>query len=491
MKIELNDIHKHFGPVRANDGITLTIPSGSIQGVLGENGAGKSTLMKILSGFFQQDSGEITLDERRVEIASPSDAMTQGVGMLHQDPLDIPAMSVLENFVAGYPTGLVPDMRQARRSLEELAEEFGFAVDPDAYVDALTVGERQQIEILRLLWLGADALILDEPTTGISAQQKSKLFSLLRRLAEGGKTVIFVSHKLEEVEELCDQVAVLRRGKLVGTSEPPHEMSELVKMMFGEELPRAEKPVIDKGRVLLELKDLALEEHSLQVTGVDLQVCAGEVIGLAGMEGSGQESLLRACAGLIRPVSGQVRVDGEDMTGRSYRAFLGKGVAYMPAARLEEGLIPGLTISDHFLLVGEHGGPFIDAAQGAAEADSGIQEFNIKGRPDTLIEALSGGNQQRTLLALLRPHLRVILMEHPTRGLDVGSAMWVWSRLKERCSQGAAIFFISSDLDEILGYSDRILVFFGGEVSSPLDAATTSLELLGELIGGKGFEASS
>jgi ABC-type uncharacterized transport system ATPase subunit len=190
-------------------------------------------------------------------------------------------------------------------------------------------------------------------------------------------------------------------------------------------------------------------------------------------------------------VNGRVLVDGEDMTGRSYRAFLRKGVAYMPAARLEEGLIPGLTVSEHFLLIGEHEGAFIDSSQGRAAAERGITEFNIKGRPGTAIEALSGGNQQRALLALLRPNLRVVLMEHPTRGLDVGSALWVWSRLKDRCSRGAAIFFISSDLDEIMSYSDRILVFFGGQVSDPLDASEASLELLGELIGGKGFAASS
>lgn len=491
MKIELNQIHKYFGPVRANDGITLTIPSGTIQGILGENGAGKSTLMKILSGFIQQDRGTITLNGRQVQITSPSDAIRQGIGMLHQDPLDIPAMTVLENFVAGYPTGLVPDMGRARKSLEEIAAEFGFGVDPEAYVDALTVGERQQIEILRLLWLGADALILDEPTTGISAQQKLKLFAVLRRLAEEGKTVIFVSHKLEEVEDLCTQVAVLRRGKLVGTVGPPYETTGLVKMMFGEELPRPEHATMEKGRVMLELKDLALEEHRLQVTGVNLQVRAGEVIGMAGMEGSGQESLLRACAGLIRPVNGRVLVEGEDMTGRSYRAFLRKGVAYMPAARLEEGLIPGLTVSEHFLLIGQHEGAFMDPGRGRAEAERGIAEFNIKGRPGTAVEALSGGNQQRALLALLRPNLRVVLMEHPTRGLDVGSALWVWSRLKDRCSRGAAIFFISSDLEEIMGYSDRILVFFGGQVSDPLNASEASLELLGELIGGKGFAASS
>ena len=221
MNVELRNIHKHFGKVHANNDITLNIPAGVIQGILGENGAGKSTLMKVLSGYIHADSGEILLDGQPVRITSPADAIRCGVGMLHQDPLDFPPMRIIDNFILGQPGGLLPNRRQAEREFHELRTRFDFNINPDAYVDSLTVGERQQLEILRLLWLGARVLILDEPTTGISAAQKTKLFATLRILAEQGKTAIFVSHKLEDVEELCHRVAVLQRGRLVGEAAPP------------------------------------------------------------------------------------------------------------------------------------------------------------------------------------------------------------------------------------------------------------------------------
>ncbi len=487
MNIELKNIHKSFGSVHANAGIDLNVPGGTLQGLLGENGAGKSTLMKILSGFFQQDRGQILLEGRPVRINSPADAIRRGVGMLHQDPLDFPPMRVLDNFMIGHGGGLLPDRREARHSFQKLAADFDFALDLDAYVESLTVGERQQLEILRLLWLGARVLIFDEPTTGISEQQKDKLFRALKRLAAEGRTVLFVSHKLEEIEELCDRVAVLRRGRLVGEQEHPFDLDGLVKMMFGKEVSVGLREAVDMGEEVLRLEGLALEDRQTQITGVDLSVRAGEVIGLAGMEGSGQSSLLAACAGLIRPVSGRVVVDGEDMTGKSYQKFLRRGVTHMPAARLEEGLVPGLTITEHFLLARPADGPFIDWEVGSHLAEREIERFNIVGASDSNVESLSGGNQQRALLALLRPDRRLILLEHPTRGLDIESALWVWRELKQRCRQGTAIFFISSDLEEILRYSDRILVFFGGQVSAPLPAEDTSLETLGHLIGGRGF----
>ncbi len=489
MRVELKGIHKHFGPVRANDGVSLTVASGTIQGILGENGAGKSTLMKILSGFLQPDRGEIRLDGRAVRIDSPADAIRLGIGMLHQDPLDFPPMRVVENFVIGQPGGLVPDLRRACQELISLAERFDFSLNPEAYVESLTVGERQQLEILRLLWLGASVLIFDEPTTGISAQQKVRLFSALRRLAEQGKTIIFVSHKLEEVEELCHRVAVLRQGKLVGEAEPPYSTDRLVEMMFGKVIKMGARQKAQLGDPVLELENVVLEDYRLTIPDVNLQVRAGEVIGLAGMEGSGQQMLLRACAGLVRPVHGSIRVAGEDMTGKGYHAFLRRGVAYMPAARLEEGLVPGLSLTEHFLLSHDHGSLLVDWRKGLDLARARIEEFTIRGMPHSTVESLSGGNQQRALLALLRPDLRLLLLEHPTRGLDMESALWVWRKLKERCRQGTAIFFISADLEEILQYSDRILVFFGGEVSAPLDAERTSVEQLGQLIGGKGFQA--
>jgi simple sugar transport system ATP-binding protein len=488
MNVELRRIRKHFGPVQANREVDLQIPSGTIQGILGENGAGKSTLMKVLSGFIQADSGEILLDSRPVVIHSPADAIRYGVGMLHQDPLDFPPMRVIDNFLLGRPGGLFPDQRAAVRDFRALAAQFGFSLDPDAYIDALTVGERQQLEILRLLWLGARLLILDEPTTGISASQKEKLFATLRKLVGQGMTVIFVSHKLEDVEVLCHSVAVLRAGRLVGQAKAPFETKKLVEMMFGREITLGARQAAGGGEGVLSLTGLGLEDARLQMRGIDLAVGAGEVIGLAGMEGSGQDLFLRACAGLIRPVEGRVSVHGRDLTGKPYHPFKQNGVSFLPAARLEEGLIPGLSLAEHFVLAEHTRGVFIDHEWGRKLAEERIQSFNIRGTPLSPVESLSGGNQQRALLALLQVPLSLILLEHPTRGLDIESVIYIWSKLKERCRQGTAIVFISSDLEEILQYSDRVLVFFSGRVSRPLDAAGTTVEQLGNLIGGKGLD---
>ena len=491
MLVELRDINKTFGKVRANASISLEIPSATIQGILGENGAGKSTLMKIFSGFYTPDSGEIVLDGNPVVIRSPADAIRHGVGMLHQDPLDFPPMKLLDDFILGRVGGLFPNRRSAAMEFRELAERFGFSLDPEAYVDSLTVGERQQLEILRLLWLGARVLILDEPTTGISLPQKEKLFDTLKKLAAEGMTVIFVSHKLEDVEFLCDSAAVLRQGELVGTAEPPFETGRLIEMMFGKEVPLAPKNATRPGGKVLSVKTVSIEGVRLQIRGVDLTVHSGEVIGLAGMEGSGQSLFLGACAGLTQPIGGSFCLDEDerDMTGRSHLDFKKRGVAYLPAARLEQGLVPGLTLTEHFVLSEGMHGLFIDRKKAEALARERIALFNIKGTPESVVEALSGGNQQRALLALMRNPLSLILVEHPTRGLDIESTIYIWSKLKERCAQGTAIVFISSDLDEILQYSDRVLVFFAGQVSPPLGAETLSVERLGALIGGKGWES--
>jgi len=487
MNVELRNIHKHFGKVHANNDITLNIPAGIIQGVLGENGAGKSTLMKVLSGYIHMDGGEIFLDGKLVRITSPADAIRCGVGMLHQDPLDFPPMRIIDNFILGQPGGLLPNRRQAEREFHALRAQFDFHINPDAYVDSLTVGERQQLEILRLLWLGARVLILDEPTTGISAAQKTKLFATLRILAEQGKTAIFVSHKLEDVEELCHRVAVLQRGRLVGETVPPYVTDELVRMMFGKGIKLADRAPLSSGECGLSLSDIAIEDARLNLRHISLEVNCGEVIGLAGMEGSGQRQFLRVCGGLQRPVGGHLRLNGHDLTGKPYHNFLAAGVAYVPASRLEEGLISGLTLTEHFILTGDQPGFFINRAAAQKRTEQGIEEFSIRGTPTSQVERLSGGNQQRALLALQRSPLNLLLLEHPTRGLDIESAIYIWSKLKERCRSGTSIIFISADLDEILHYSDRVVVFFGGRVSEPLDAAATSVDQLGQLIGGKGF----
>ncbi len=487
MKVELRDIHKTFGPVYANKALNLTFLSGKIQGILGENGAGKSTLMKILSGFFQADRGEIYLDEKPVVIRSPADAIQHGIGMLHQDPLDFPPMQVLDNFLIGAQGGIFPNRSKAKKDFLQQAKEFGFDLDPDNYVDSLTVGERQQLEILRLLWLGVEILILDEPTTGISASQKKKLFATLKKLASEGKTIIFVSHKLEDVGELCDRVAVLRAGELVGEMDSPFDNDQLVAMMFGKLVLKELRQALKPGQTALEMRRVELEDYRLKMKDINIKVCGGEIIGLAGMEGSGQSLFLRACAGLVRPVGGEILIHNQNMTGKPYRSFLAQDVAYLPASRLEEGLVPGLTLTEHFSLLDGNRGLFIDQKQALTVCNQRIKEFNIHGRATSPVESLSGGNQQRALLALLKNPLSLILLEHPTRGLDIESTIYIWSKLRARCHEGSAIIFISSDLEEILTYSDRILVFFSGQVSPSLDSASTNVEGLGELIGGRGW----
>lgn len=488
MKVELRAIHKYFGNNHANNDITLNIPAGTIQGILGENGAGKSTLMKILSGFIHADAGEILLDDKPVTIASPADAIRHGIGMLHQDPLDFPAMRVLDNFMLGHTGGLFPNRSGATQEFKSLAERLEFAIDPDSYVDLLTVGERQQLEILRLLWLGARVLILDEPTTGISASQKEKLFlTLINKLAVQGMTILFVSHKLEDVEILSDSIAVFRQGKLVGESKRPFNTDQLVEMMFGKNISPGARQGMCQEESVLSLSGVSIEDVRLRIRDVNLEIHAGEVIGLAGLEGSGQGAFLRACSGLMRPVAGHVKINDRDLTGKSYHVFKRHGVEFLPAARLEEGLVPGLTLAEHFVLAEKQNGIFIDRERGRNLAEERIKSFNIKGRPVSPIESLSGGNQQRALLSLLRDPLSLVLIEHPTRGLDIESVIYIWAKLKERCRQGAAIIFISSDLEEILQYSDRVLVFFSGKVSQPLDASKTTVDQLGQLIGGKGW----
>jgi simple sugar transport system ATP-binding protein len=366
-----------------------------------------------------------------------------------------------------------------------VGERFGFTFDPDAPVRSLTVGERQQLEIARLLWLGARVLILDEPTTGISAAQQDLLFSTLRTLAAEGMSVIFVSHKLEEIEEICQQVTVMRHGKVVGETPLPCPTDRLVEMMFGRVITPAGRSEAPPGARALHLDGVTLSERLLTTSDLSLDVAEGEVIGLAGLEGSGQRMLLRACTGLLPPDGGRIVVGDADLTGRPYRDFTAARVHYLPAGRLEEGLVRGLTVAEHLQLAAGDTGFLIDRAAARARAERLIDYFSIRGTPDSPAESLSGGNQQRLLLAMMPEDLRLLLMEHPTRGLDIESADWLWGQLMERRRSGTAIVFASADLDELLRYSDRILVFFAGRVIRDLDAAATDGEQLGYLIGGK------
>ncbi len=484
MRVELRNIHKHFGALHANDGASLTLEPGRIHGLLGENGAGKTTLMKILSGYQSKDAGEILLDGRAVVFRSPAEALRAGVGMLHQDPLDFPPLTVLDNFLLAFDRKFIPDRQTGRRMLLDLAQRFQFPLTPEAPVESLTIGERQQLEIVRLLALGVNVIILDEPNTGISAPQKVQLFKTLRLLAdEAGKIIVFVSHKLEEVEDLCNEITVLRHGKVTGHAAMPIPVAEVVRLMFGQTIALPDKPAIPLGDVVMESDALTLESQRITVTGQPLKVHGGEVIGFAGMEGSGQSLYLRALAGLLRPKHGHIHLDGVRMDGRPYREFLARGVSLLPSDRIDEGLVRGLTVAEHFPL--RRPTPFfIDWDENCRYAEKQIDFYSIKGNPDSAVEALSGGNQQRVLLALQQPNLKILILEHPTRGLDMESTRWVWEQLLKRRETGTAILFTSADLDEIMTYSDRVIVFFNGAMHPPA-ATGLSVEALGYQIGGK------
>ncbi|HXK48420.1 MAG TPA: ATP-binding cassette domain-containing protein [Deltaproteobacteria bacterium] len=485
MAIELRDIHKHFGPVRANDGIDLRVRPGTIHGILGENGAGKSTLMKVLAGFIPKTGGTILMDGREVDYADPAGASALGIGMLYQDPLDFPTLSVLENFMAGRAAGLGLKADAYREGLRKICAGLGFSLNPDSPAGRLTVGERQQLELARLLAAGTRVLILDEPTTGISALQKETLFSALRTLAADGRSVILVSHKIEDIEALCDEITVLREGRVAGSMGRPFDTRALLGMMFGAEPTVTMRSGHVPGAQVLHLDDVTAPGGRTGLAGCTVSVSRGEVIGLAGLEGSGQDVFLRVASGLIRPSRGRVHISRRDMTGRGYHEFRSLGVAFQPASRLEEGLVRGLTITEHCALQ-EPGGPFLvrwDSAE--REARERIAKFQVVGTPDSPVESLSGGNQQRLLLSFLPGEPELLLLENPTRGLDMESVHWVWEHLDAYASQGTAIVFSSSELDEILMAADRVLVFFDGRIIKDERPEDTDAMDLGRAIAGK------
>jgi general nucleoside transport system ATP-binding protein len=486
MHIELRQIRKHFGPVKANDGISLTFESGRIYGLLGENGAGKSTLMKILSGYQPPDSGEILIDDQPQRFTSPAEALGNGIGMLYQDPLDFPPFRISENYLLGRDRNFFLNLKGANRELKELSRRYGFSLDLNSNIDNLSLGERQQLELVRLLVGGAQLLILDEPTTGISAEQKDILFDSILKLAhEEGKTVILVSHKLDEVQELCGHAYVLLRGKMVGEASVPCLNETLVEMMFGQVPEREERAPFPVGETLLDVQDLTVTTPQLTVEKVNLQVCKGEVFGFAGLEGSGQRLVMQACAGLVKPEQGKILFDGRDIRSWGYHRRQAEGIAYVAAGRLEEGLVAGLSLAEHVVLAQPEHSFLVDFTKARKETQARIEKFKIVGNPDTMADALSGGNQQRLLFALLNDPLKLILLEHPTRGLDIRSSDWIWELLYRRRVDGTAILFMSADLDEVIDRSDRIAVFSGGKMSRIVDARQTSVDELGHMIGGQ------
>jgi simple sugar transport system ATP-binding protein len=485
MWIELQDIHKHYGAVKANNGVSFTIAPGQIHGILGENGAGKSTLMKILVGYTQKTSGTILVDEKPVTYRNPAQASKLGLGMLYQDPLDFPLLTVVENFMLGQTDDTANHKKALREKYQRLAESLNFSLRPDALVKGLTVGERQQLEILRLLSLGAQVLILDEPTTGISSNQKKILFTALKTLAAEGKSILLVSHKLEDVEALCDRVTVLRLGIVTGEMSHPFDTKGLLEMMFGrppDALPRCAEP---PGEDVMVMQHVSGSGGRTGLKDCSTKIRQGEIVGLAGLEGSGQGVFLRVAGGLKKTTVGSVLLSGSNMHNQDYHAFKRSGVFFMPASRLEEGLISGLSVTEHFALQETHNSFMVNWQQAVDCAKERIASFRIKGRPESTVEALSGGNQQRLLLSFLPPNPVLLLLENPTRGLDMESVIWVWQHLHTYCRSKTSIVFSSSELDEILMVADRVLVFFNGRLIMDVKATETDLNTLGSAIAGK------
>ncbi len=460
MRVELQQIHKRFGATHALKGIDLEVEAGTIHGLVGENGAGKSTLMKILTGYLGRSSGRILLDGRAADYGTPSQAAAHGIGMLYQEPQDFPPLSVLENFMVGRDSQPDGNRIRQRRRLQRLAEEAHFDLNPDQRVEKLTVGERQQLELLRLLGRDARVLILDEPTTGISERQKTRLFQALRQIRDQGRTILLVSHKLDEVESLCDRVAILRQGELVGEEDAPFHIPRLLELMF-ESAPGAIEARTNHppGERIISFEDVSASGERTGLSNCSVSLRRGELVGLAGLSGSGQGIFLRLAAALQQPASGQINFHGKRLRSRNHRSFRSSGGAFLPANRLDEGLIPGFTIRDHFALANACG-----SARAQADAQAAIRHFRIRGAPHSPVQSLSGGNQQRLQLSLIPRDADLILLENPTRGLDVESGRWVWRHLRQQYAERGCLVFSSAELDEILEVADRVLVFFDGRV---------------------------
>jgi ABC-type uncharacterized transport system ATPase subunit len=485
MWLEVKDIHKYYGSKKANNGITVTVKPGTIHGILGENGAGKSTLMKIISGYIRKTSGTLLINGSGEDYETPAEAARLGIGMLYQEPLDYPPLSVLENFMVGQTSGIKDKKNVFRETFVSLVDRFNFTLHPDDMVRKLTIGERQQLEVLRLLSLGINVLILDEPTTGITSEQKESLFQALKQLASDGKSVILVSHKLQDAEALCDTVTVLRDGVVTGSMDHPYDANALLGMMFGIPPVPPIRSAVEYGTTVLSMDHVSGSGGRTGLSDCTVSIREGEMVGLAGLEGSGQGAFLRFACGITQPSAGIIELFGREVQGTDHHTFKQAGVVFLPASRLEEGLMPGLNITEHFALLDREKGFLVRWQEAIQTAQLKIKKFRVMGVPESTVESLSGGNQQRLLLSLLSKESTLLLLEQPTRGLDVESAHWIWQHLHKYCLRRTCVVFSSSDLEEIFMVADRILVFFDGRIVKDVRKEETDLSELTRAIAGK------
>jgi simple sugar transport system ATP-binding protein len=490
--VEMHNITKQFGELIANDNVEFELRKGEIHALLGENGAGKTTLMRILYGLYQQTSGDIFINGKAIEIKSPKDAIANGIGMVTQHFALVPPMSVAENVVLGYTDGFILDRIQIENKVGEAAKQYGLDINPKSLVRHLSVGQRQRVEILKALYRNAKVLILDEPTAVLIPQEVEILFDTLRRLCKDGLSVIFISHKLDEVMNITNRVTVLRDGKSFGTVNTNEvNQNQLASMMVGSEAfgIKRESDSKSSNNKILEISNLcASDDQGLPaLKDISLNVFAGEILGIAGVGGNGQKELAEVLSGVRTPSKGKIDLDGANLIGKNPAEFTELGMGRIPADR-HEGVVGDLTVYENLAL--EHLKKFtkngvLDRKAIQSHAETLIKQFNIKTKPGDKIRTLSGGNMQKVLLArVLSTKPKVVLAPQPTRGLDVGATDYVREQLLEQRNRGFSVLLISEDLDEILALSDRIAVIYEGEIVGILPAHEATPERLGLLMSG-------
>jgi ABC-type uncharacterized transport system ATPase subunit len=480
--VVMEGVSKRFPGVLANDEVTIDLRKGEVHALIGENGAGKSTLMRVLYGLYPPDGGTIRVKGEMVKIASPRDAIALGIGMVHQHFVLVDPFTVAENIILGDEDGPILHTDAAEKQVAQLADAYGFGIDPAALVEDLSVGEEQRVEILKALFRGVDILILDEPTAVLTPAETKELFENLRKLREDGKTIVFISHKLDEVLAIADRITVLRRGAVVGETTPSEtNKAKLAEMMVGRPvLFRLDKPQVEVGETVLRLDDL----RGGRLQGVSLEVHAGEIVGIAGVEGNGQKELADSIMGLQPLESGEISVGGHDLRAMSTQEIRNSGVAFVPEDRHDQGLVLDMTIWEN-TVIGRRGVLFIKKMKELAVRL--IAQFDVRTRSiESTARTLSGGNQQKLILAReLETDPKLLLAAQPTRGLDVGAIEFVWSQILEQKAEGRAVLLISAELDEIYALSDRIVTLYEGRITGEYPPDAPAEEVGRGMLGGK------
>jgi len=501
--VELRKIDKSFYGVLANADVDFSLARSEVHALLGENGAGKSTLCSVIAGLYRPDSGEMLMDGEVVDLKTPKDALAAGIGMVYQHFRLVSNLTVAENLALGNPeVGLRLSQSQLEAEARELGERYDFPVDPTARIWQLSVGQQQRVEILKLLYRDVRILILDEPTAVLTPQEGQALFRAMRTLADEGRSLIFVSHKLHEVKQVSDRVTVLREGRVVGGVDTADaEPRDLARMMVGKDLELPTRaPNESIGEPVLVVKDLVVEDdRGLDaVDGLSITVNAGEVVGIAGVSGNGQRELAQGIVGLMKVTGGSVELSGDDITGKSVLQTIKRGIAYVPQSRLGMGLAPGLDTEDNLALKQYREPPYsrgpmlMQNAFNTRGAEL-IKEFDVRGvRPGLPIRLLSGGNLQKALIAreVTQDHC-VLIARSPTRGLDVGATAVVREQILAERDRGIGVLLISEDLDELLALSDRMLVIYEGKIVGEMPASEATAERLGLLMSGHSEEQTA